>query len=51
METIDDETSAAAIEYMQRQANSEHPFFVWFNAAHMFARSIAGATSMATVNT
>jgi arylsulfatase len=39
METIDDETSAAAIEYMQRQANAEHPFFVWFNATRMHLRT------------
>ncbi len=39
METIDDETSAAAIDYMQRQARAERPFFVWFNSTRMHLRT------------
>jgi arylsulfatase A-like enzyme len=35
METIDDETSAAAIDFMQRQARANTPFFCWFNATRM----------------
>ena len=31
METIDDETSAAAIDYMKRQHAAGKPFFCWFN--------------------
>ncbi|MBW7972331.1 arylsulfatase [Bradyrhizobium sp. BR 10289] len=39
METIDDETSAAAIDYMQRQARAKQPFFCWFNATRMHFRT------------
>jgi arylsulfatase A-like enzyme len=35
METIDDETSAAAIDFMQRQAKASKPFFCWFNTTRM----------------
>jgi hypothetical protein len=35
METIDDETTAAAIDYMGRQARANKPFFVWMNATRM----------------
>jgi arylsulfatase len=35
METIDDETSARAIEFMTRQARSKKPFFCWFNSTRM----------------
>ena len=31
METIDDETSAAAIDFMKRQQAAGKPFFCWFN--------------------
>ena len=39
METIDDETSAAAIDYMKRQHTASKPFFVWFNATRMHLRT------------
>ena len=39
METIDDETSAAAIEFMQRQHAAGKPFFVWYNATRMHLRT------------
>jgi arylsulfatase A-like enzyme len=39
METIDDETSAAAVDYMQRQAKAGKPFFVWFNGTRMHFRT------------
>src|SRR3984957_11030111 len=39
METIDDETSAAAIDYMKRQHDAGKPFFVWFNATRMHLRT------------
>ena len=39
METIDDETSAAAIDYMKRQQAAGKPFFVWFNATRMHLRT------------
>jgi arylsulfatase A-like enzyme len=35
METIDDETTAAAIDFMQRQAKTNKPFFVWMNTTRM----------------
>jgi arylsulfatase len=39
METIDDETSAAAIDFMQRQARANTPFFCWFNSTRMHYRT------------
>jgi arylsulfatase A-like enzyme len=39
METIDDETSAAAIDYMKRQNAARKPFFVWFNSTRMHLRT------------
>ena len=39
METIDDETSAAAIDYMKRQQAAGKPFFCWFNATRMHLRT------------
>jgi len=39
METIDDETSAAAIDFMQREHAAGKPFFVWFNATRMHLRT------------
>ncbi|HKE00020.1 MAG TPA: arylsulfatase [Planctomycetota bacterium] len=39
METIDDETSAAAIDYMKRQHSAGKPFFCWFNSTRMHLRT------------
>lgn len=39
METIDDETSAAAIDFMKRQHSAGKPFFVWFNSTRMHLRT------------
>ena len=39
METIDDETSAAAIDFMKRQRAANKPFFVWFNSTRMHVRT------------
>jgi arylsulfatase len=39
METVDDETSAAAIDFIQRQARSNTPFFCWFNSTRMHFRT------------
>ena len=39
METVDDETSAAAIDYIQRQARASQPFFCWFNSTRMHFRT------------
>jgi len=35
METIDDETTAAAIDFMQRQVRANRPFFTWMNTTRM----------------
>jgi arylsulfatase len=39
METIDDETSAAAMDFMDRQVKAAKPFFCWFNATRMHLRT------------
>ncbi len=39
METIDDETSAAAIDFMKRQHSGGKPFFCWFNSTRMHLRT------------
>ncbi|MEJ0094927.1 MAG: arylsulfatase [Methylocella sp.] len=54
METIDDETTGAAIDFMQRQTKTQKPFFVWMNTTRMHFRthvreehrSPAGLTSL-----
>jgi arylsulfatase len=37
LETIDDETSDAAVDYIQRQAKANKPFFCWMNTTRMHA--------------
>ena len=37
METIDDETTAAAKDFIERQHAAGTPFFVWMNMTHMHA--------------
>ncbi len=39
METIDDETSAATIDFMKRQQAAGKPFFAWYNATRMHLRT------------
>lgn len=39
METIDDETSAAAVDFMKRQQAAGKPFFCWFNSTRMHLRT------------
>jgi len=39
METIDDETSAAAIDFIKRAQTAGEPFFVWFNSTRMHLRT------------
>ena len=58
METIDDETSAAVIDFMKRQAEGDKPFFCWFNiilpvctCAPTCATNIADNMTTATANT
>jgi arylsulfatase len=43
METIDDDTSAAAIDFMQRQVKAGKPFFTWFNSTRMHLRTHVAA--------
>ena len=35
METVDDETIAAALDFMERQAKAKKPFFLWYNSTRM----------------
>src|SRR6185312_8024779 len=39
METIDDETSAAAMDFMARQVKAAKPFFCWMNSTRMHFRT------------
>ena len=39
METVDDETSAAAIEFMKREHDAGKPFFCWWNGTRMHLRT------------
>ncbi len=39
METIDDETSAAAIDFMEREHAADKPFFCWYNSTRMHLRT------------
>jgi arylsulfatase A-like enzyme len=39
METVDDETSDAAIDFMKRQHTANKPFFCWFNSTRMHFRT------------
>ena len=39
METIDDETVAAAIKFIEKQKQSGQPFFVWWNGTRMHFRT------------
>jgi arylsulfatase len=37
METIDDETTAAAVDFIERQTKAGKPFFTWMNTTRMHA--------------
>jgi arylsulfatase len=39
METVDDETVAAAIDFIERQHKAGKPFFVWWNGTRMHFRT------------
>ncbi|MBP3959947.1 arylsulfatase [Gemmata sp. G18] len=41
METIDDDVANRAVDFIQRQAKADKPFFVWVNFTHMHARTYA----------
>ena len=46
METIDEETLAAAKDYIQRQVKSGQPFFCWWNATRMHFRTHVKETNL-----
>jgi arylsulfatase len=46
METIDDEFCTAAKGFIKKQVESDTPFFLWFNASHMHARTHAKPESL-----
>jgi arylsulfatase A-like enzyme len=39
METIDDDTAARAVDFMERQSKADKPFFLWVNFTHMHFRT------------
>jgi arylsulfatase len=39
METIDEEITSAAIEWMEKQAKADQPFFLWYNSTAMHFRT------------
>ncbi len=39
METIDDDTAARAVDFIERQSKADKPFFVWVNFTHMHFRT------------
>ena len=39
METVDDETSDAALDFIDRQHQANKPFFVWWNGTRMHFRT------------
>ena len=39
METIDDESVAAALDFMERQKTADKPFFLWWNGTRMHFRT------------
>ena len=39
METVDDETVAAALDFMDRAVKADKPFFLWWNATRMHFRT------------
>jgi len=49
METIDDETSDAAVDFIQRQVRAGKPFFCWFNSTRMHAFTHVRASMRAHV--
>ncbi len=39
METVDDETVVVALDFMERQAEADTPFFLWWNGTRMHFRT------------
>src|SRR5215475_11146603 len=48
METIDDETVAAALDFMERQVKAGTPMFLWWNATRMHLRTHVKAADRGT---
>jgi arylsulfatase len=46
METIDDDVAARAVDFIERQAKADKPFFVWVNFTHMHLRTHAKPESL-----
>ncbi len=46
MPTVDEEFRDAALDFIDRQAASDTPFFVWFNSTHMHFRTHAKPESI-----
>jgi arylsulfatase len=46
METIDEEITARAIEWMEKQAKADKPFFLWYNSTAMHLRSHVAAKNI-----
>ncbi|HEY6628616.1 MAG TPA: arylsulfatase [Acidimicrobiia bacterium] len=46
METIDDETTEACVDFIKRQHESGTPFFAWMNTTHMHAFTHTKAESL-----
>ncbi len=49
METVDDETSAAAIDFIQRSHAAGKPFFVWWSGTRMHFRTHVSADRRAEI--
>jgi len=46
METVDDEVTEAAIDFIERANKAGKPFFVWWNATHMHFRTHTKPSSL-----
>ena len=50
METVDDETSTAAIDFIKRAVKADKPFFVWWSGTRMHFRTHVSDEKMAACN-
>ena len=46
METVDEEITAAAIAWMEKQAKADQPFFLWYNSTAMHFRTHVAAKNL-----
>ena len=49
MESVDDETVAAAIDFIKRQTKADKPWFVWWSGTRMHFRTHVSAKKMAAI--